>query len=157
MEGERSTEPLLQTQVVSRPAISPDGRWMAYRSEETGRFEVFVGPFPNLEDGKWQISRDGGESPVWGPNGRELFYRSLNGQSMMVVKVTTEPTFAAGSPEVLFTGSYFFGAGRNYDISPNGQRFLMIKEAEEEERQQGQINVVLNWFEELKRLVPTDN
>ncbi len=154
VEGERTTEPLLQTQAnVSRPAISPDGRWMAYRSEETGRFEVYVGPFPNVEDGKWQISRDGGESPVWGPNGRELFYRSLNGQSMMAVRVETEPTFAAGSPEVLFTGSYYFGAGRNYDLSPDGQRFLMIKE---EEVGGAQINVVLNWFEELKRLVPTN-
>ena len=72
----------------------------------------------------------------------------------MVVGIKTEPTFTAGSPVVLFTGRYSTGAVRNYDISPDGQRFLMIKEADEEEGQ-GQINVVLNWFEELKRLVPT--
>ncbi len=74
----------------------------------------------------------------------------------MVVGIKTEPTFTQGSPVVLFTGRYTTATGgtANYDISPDGQRFLMIKEAEEEEGQQGQINVVLNWFEELKRLVP---
>ena len=74
----------------------------------------------------------------------------------MVVGFKTEPTFTQGSPEVLFTGRYTILRGFvNYDISPDGQRFLMIKAAEEEDEQQGQINVVLNWFEELKRLVPT--
>jgi len=72
----------------------------------------------------------------------------------MVVAIETEPIFTAGSPEVLFTGSYYSGAGRNYDVSPDGQRFLMIKG---EEVGAAQINVILNWFEELKRLVPTDN
>ncbi len=74
----------------------------------------------------------------------------------MVVGIKTEPTFTAGSPVVLFTGRYTSGLVVNYDISPNGQRFLMIKAADEEEGQ-GQINVVLNWAKELKRLVPTDN
>ncbi|MFQ5930287.1 MAG: TolB family protein, partial [Acidobacteriota bacterium] len=156
MEGEPTSEPLLHTQFnEGRAVISPDGRWIAYRSNETGRFEVYVRPFPKVQEGKWQISRDGGVSPVWGPKGRELFYRA--GEAMMVVTIKTEPTFTAGNPEVLFTARYYTGPGRNYDISPDGQRFLMIKEAEqtEETAVPTQLIVVENWFEELKRLVPT--
>ncbi|MDA2939177.1 hypothetical protein MYX75_13070, partial [Acidobacteria bacterium AH-259-A15] len=95
---------------------------------------------------------------IWGPQGQELFYRSLNGQEVMVVSIKTEPTFTRGNPEVLFTGSYFIGFGRNYDISPDGQRFLMMKAGEQTEESSAptQLIVVLNWFDELKRLVPTD-
>ncbi|MDA2923602.1 winged helix-turn-helix domain-containing protein [Acidobacteria bacterium AH-259-L09] len=155
MEGEPTAESLLQTQFAElNPVISPDGRWIAYTSDESGRMEVYVRPFPNVEEGKWQISSDGGITPVWGPNGRELFYR--NGEAMMVVSIETEPTFAPGSPEVLFTGRYFSGTGRHYDISPDGQRFLMIKEQQTEETSaRDELVIVLNWFEELKRLVPT--
>ncbi|MDA2939179.1 hypothetical protein MYX75_13080, partial [Acidobacteria bacterium AH-259-A15] len=93
--------------------------------------------------------------PVWSAQGRELFYRS--GQAMMVVTIKTEPTFTRGSPEVLFTGRYFDILGRQYDISPDGQRFLMIKEGGQTEETSAptQLIVVQNWFEELKRLVPT--
>jgi len=152
MEGERTSQPLLQSQISeSKGMISPDGHWIAYESNESGRIEIYVRPFPNVEEGKWQISRDGGTSPVWAPQGLELFYR--NGQAMMVVGIKTEPTFTPGSPVVLFTGRYTMGGGIiNCDISPDGQRLLMIKEVE---GSTGRINVVLNWFEELKRLVPT--
>ena len=135
--------------------ISPDGHWIAYGTNESGRFEVYVRPFPNVEEGKWQISSDGGIEPVWHPNGQELFYR--NGRAFEVVSIKTEPTFTAGSPVVLFTGRYTTDTGptANYDISPDGQRFVMIKAAEEETvQQQTQINVLTNWFEELKRLAP---
>ncbi len=127
----------------------------AYESNESGRQEIYVRPFPNVEEGKWQISRDGGTETVWAPRGQELFYR--NGGAMMVVGIKAEPTtITAGSPEVLFTGRYTSGLPvANYDISPDGQRFLMMKAAAEEEGQQVQINVILNWFEALKRLVPT--
>ena len=154
MEGEGTSQPLFQSQFdESKAMISPDGHWIAYESNESGR-QIYVRPFPNVEDGKWQISGDGGQEPVWHPKGQELFYR--NGETMMVVGIKTEPTFTAGSPVVLFTGRYAIPfTGVNYDISPDGQRFLMMKEADEEEGQ-GQINVVLNWFEELKRLVPTN-
>jgi Tol biopolymer transport system component len=154
MEGERTSQPLFQSQFNETKAmISPDGHWIAYESNESGR-QIYVRPFPNVEAGKWQISRDGGQEPVWAPRGQELFYR--NGEAMMVVGIKTEPTFLAGSPVVLFTGGYLTNiTGVTYDISPDGQRFLMIKAAEEEGGQQGQINVVLNWFKELKRLVPT--
>ncbi|MDA2914999.1 hypothetical protein MYX77_13790, partial [Acidobacteriia bacterium AH_259_A11_L15] len=81
MEGEPISKPLLQTQFAEGgAAISPDGRWVAYHSNETGRREVYVRPFPNVEEGKWQISSDGGRGTIWGPQGQELFYRSLNGQ-----------------------------------------------------------------------------
>ena len=156
MDGERSSKPLLQTEFTEdRPAISPDGRWIAYRSNESGRFEIYVRPFPNVEDGKWMISTDGGISPVWGPHGREIFYRSLDDGAMIVARVQTEPTFTVETPVVLFTGSYYRSGDRNYDISPDGRRFLMLKEVGQTADPETLV-VVLNWFEELKRLVPTD-
>jgi len=133
--------------------FSPDGKWLAYVSNELGLNHVYVRPYPG-PDIKFLVSEEaeGGGEPVWSPHGRELFYRS--GDRMMAVSIQTEPTFRAGRPEVLFEGSYRatpVPAGlQYYDISPDGQRFLMIKR----ERELAQINVVLNWFEELKRLVP---
>ncbi len=134
--------------------FSPDGKWLAYVSDELGLDQVYVGPFPNPTDVKWLVSEEGGGQPVWSPDGTELFYR--NGDRMVAVSVQTEPTFRRGRPEVLFEGTYvssrFISGYQYYDISRDGQRFLMIKA---EEGSTAQINVVLNWFEELKRLVPT--
>jgi len=154
MEGEFTSQPLLDDEFNERSAaISPSGFFIAYQSDESGQKEIYVRPFPNVDDGKWQISRDGGEAPVWHPKGEELFYR--NGRALEVVSIKTEPTFTAGSPAVLFTGDYLtFPGTRQYDVTPDGQRFVMIKESEEQQ-EAGQIHVVLNWFEELKRLVPT--
>ncbi len=162
MGDETTSRPLLNTQFTEdRPAISSDGRWIAYRSDESGQSEIYVRPFPNVEEGKWLISRDGGISPVWGPNGRELFYRSLKEEVMMIVRIETEPVFTYSTPEVLFKGSYFRSRNRNYDISPDGQRFLMLKEVGQTEEgsapTQDALVVVENWFEELKRLVPIDH
>jgi serine/threonine-protein kinase len=137
----------------SAPRFSPDGHWIAYSSIESGRSEVYVRPYPG-PGGKWQISTEGGAEPVWNPKGRELFYRI--GNKMMAVDVTTQPVFSAGKPRVLFEGA-FVPTPRslsNYDVSPDGQRFLMLK-APEQAQAPAQINVVLNWFEELKRRVPT--
>jgi Tol biopolymer transport system component len=135
--------------------FSPDGNWLAYVSDELGRTHVYVRPYPG-PDIKFLVSEEaeGGGEPVWSPDGTELFYRS--GNRMMVVSVQTESTFRAGRPGVLFEGLYRttgHPAGlQYYDISPDGQRFLMIKRDEDP----AQIHVVLNWFEELKRLVPTN-
>ena len=138
------------------PQLSPDGRWVAYASDESGRGrEIFVRAFPG-PGGPWRVSTDGGNEPQWNPNGRELFYRSA--RKMMAVDVDTAAGFTSGKPHLLFEGDFdqvqqgFVRA--NYDVSPDGQRFLMVQPATPAEPPPSQITVVLNWSEELKRLVP---
>jgi eukaryotic-like serine/threonine-protein kinase len=152
--SDRKAQPFLQTKFnEGAPRFSPDGRWLAYFSDESGRREIYVQPYPG-PGGKWQISTEGGTEPVWNPNGRELFYR--NGGKMMAVDIVTQPSFAAGKPHMLFEGPYVPAAGSvpYYDVSPDGQRFLMLK-PDEQWAGATQINLVLNWFEELKQKVPT--
>jgi Tol biopolymer transport system component len=154
--SDRKQEPFLRTRFnEGAPTFSPDGRWLAYISDESGRQEVYVQPYPG-PGGKWQISIDGGSEPAWNRNGRELFYRA--GGKMMSVDITTQPNFSAGKPKVLFEGRYFAVqpplTGTAYDVSPDGARFLMVKETEAT-ASNTHINVVLNWFEELKQKVPT--
>jgi len=156
MDGDRKPELLISSPLLDCCArFSPDGKWLAYVSNETGRHHVYVSPYPEANV-KWLVSGEaGGGGPVWSPDGTEIFYR--RGNQMMVVSVQTKPTFSAGKPRVLFEGAYVTspalpGVSQYHDIHPDGQRFLMIKE----DQSGGQINVVLNWFEELKRLVPTD-
>jgi Tol biopolymer transport system component/predicted Ser/Thr protein kinase len=151
----RKAQPFLRTRFDEvEPRFSPDGRWLAYVSNESGRFEIYVQPYPG-PGGKWQISTEGGIDPVWNPNGRELFYGS--GDKMMVVDIAAQPGFAAGKPRMLFEGRYERAPVpvANYDVSPDGQRFLMLKPSEQAQAAPTQINVVLNWFEELKQKVPT--
>ena len=138
------------------PIFSPDGHWLAYISNESGRPEVYVQPYPG-PGGKWQISTEGGTEPIWNRNGRELFYRS--GNKMMAVDITTQPSFSAGKPRMLFEGQYVADdwplITAAYDVSADGQRFLMVKPRPSRLPSPTQINVVLNWFEELKQKVPT--
>jgi Tol biopolymer transport system component/predicted Ser/Thr protein kinase len=151
----RKAQPFLRTRFdEAGPRFSPDGRWLAYMSDESGRYEIYVQPYPG-PGGKWQISTEGGGEPVWNPNGRELFYRS--GDKMMAAEIATQSGFAAGTPRMLFEGRYEPAPFpiANYDVSPDGQRFLMLKPAEQAQAAPTQIIVVLNWFEELKRRVPT--
>jgi Tol biopolymer transport system component/predicted Ser/Thr protein kinase len=153
--SDHKAEPFLRTPFTEgAPSFSPDGRWLAYVSDESGRPEIYAQPYPG-PGGKWQISAEGGLEPSWNQNGRELFYRS--GNKMMAVEVVTEPTFSAGKPKMLFEGQYvasqFPLTGIAYDVSSDGQRFLMVKETEPAS-EANQINVVLNWFEDLKRRVP---
>jgi eukaryotic-like serine/threonine-protein kinase len=153
--SDHTVQPFLRTPFnESAPRFSPDGHWLAYISDESGRYEIYVQPYPG-PGGKWQISTEGGTEPMWNPNGRELFYR--RGRKMVAVEIATRPGFAAGKPRVLFEGEYVPTplTFPNYDVSPDGQRFLMLKPAEAAEGAPTQINVVLNWFEELKRRVPT--
>jgi hypothetical protein len=168
LDGEPNARPLMaESYNEQSPAISPDGRWIAYSSNESGQFEVYVRPFPNVDDGKWLISIRGGEGPIWAPDGRELYYDAYPGQ-MMVVTIETGPAFAAGNPEVLFRGEYVVVSDSGpdispYDISPDGRRFLMIKEDKEAQEVAEPVEtppiteliVVENWDEVLKRLVPT--
>ena len=155
LEGDRKPKLFLSTAHVQRtsPVFSPDAHWLAYASDESGRSEIYVQPFPG-PGGKWQISTEGGIEPVWARNSRELFYRK--GDKMMTVQITTQPAFTAGSPRLLFEGRFeVSGNGvAGYDVSLDNQRFLMVQ-AVEPEQPVTQINVVLNWFEELKRKVPT--
>jgi len=147
-------QPFLRTPFTEgAPRFSLDGRWLAYVSDESGRYEIYVQPYPG-PGAKRQISTDGGTEPAWNRNGRELFYRS--GSKMMAVDIATQPSFAAGKPRKLFEGPYLPTAAtiQNYDVSLDGQRFLMLKPIEAAEAAATQINVVLNWFEELKQKVP---
>jgi Tol biopolymer transport system component/predicted Ser/Thr protein kinase len=142
-------QPFLQTPADEyAPQFSPDGRWLAYISDESGGAEVYVQPYPG-PGRKWRISSGGGAGPRWNPNGRELFYQ--NGDKMMAVDVTTSPSFSVGTPKMLFVVEAEDIA--DWDVSPDGQRFLMIKPVEQQQAAT-QINVVLNWFEELKQKVP---
>jgi len=152
--SDHKAQPVLRTPFdEADPMFSPDGRWMAYISNESGRYEVYVQPYPG-PGGKYQISTEGGTEPAWNRNGKELFYRS--GDKMMAVDIVTQPSFAAGTSRVLFEGRYEVAPFpiTNYDVSPDGQRFLMLKPVEQTGAAPAQINVVLNWFEELKRRVP---
>jgi Tol biopolymer transport system component len=153
LQGERKTTVFLKTPFdESVPTISPDGRWVAYVSDESGREEIYVLAFPG-PGGRWQISTQGGRAPVWSRNGRELFYSSFDGASLMVVDITTQPTFKAGTPRVLLEGGFRLVSGAlgpSFDVSADGQRFLMVQN---NDANPTQLNVVLNWFEELKRRV----
>jgi serine/threonine-protein kinase len=153
MDGDRKPEPFLHSRYnEAQPIFSPDGRWIAYVTDESGREEVYVRPYPGPGD-LIPISTDGGMEPVWSPDGKVLYYRDVSGNKMMSVSFITEPELHVGKPKVLFEGKYFGGApwGRNYDIAPDGTRFIMITD-EGQIVKSTQINVILNWSEELKRL-----
>lgn len=136
------------------PRFSPDGRWIAYASNESGRNEIYVQAYPG-PGAKIQISTEGGTDAVWRARGGELYYR--NGDKMMVVEVSTAGAFRASRPRLLWSGRYAHGLGSfcgppgttssNYDVTPDGARFLMVKH---DEVAPAQINVVLNWITELK-------
>ncbi len=151
---DRKAEPFLNTSYEeAAPKFSPNGNWLAYSSDESGRREIYVQPYPG-PGGKLQISNDGGQEPVWNPKGGELFYRS--GSKVMSVAIDTESGFSAGNPRMLFEGPYVLTSGSFpfYDVSPDGERFLMLKPVESQAAAPTQIHVVLNWFEELKQKIP---
>jgi len=148
-------EPFLTTENEEWGAMfSPDGQYVAYTSDESGQYEVYVQPFPATGD-RWQLSTEGGGEPIWSPKGDELFYRSLSFKEMMVVAFRTEAGFERSRPRVLFKGNYLVIPGQSYDIYPDGEHFLMLK-GTEKGTTRSQLNIVTNWFEELKEKVPTD-
>jgi len=158
MEGDGEPEPFLATPFNELDAsISPDSRWVAYVSDESGRPEVYVRAFAasGAPGGRWLISTGGGTHPVWRPDGKEIFYRTIRGGGMMSVPLDATQELSPGRPTKLFDGTFEKGqrTSRNYDISPDGERFLMVQ-GEGESRSQ-EIVVVLNWFRELERLVPS--
>jgi serine/threonine-protein kinase len=138
------------------PAVSPDGRWIAYQSNESGSWEVYVQPFPALGS-RWQVSTQGGTSPIWDPAGGELYYRNARAVISVPVAVKAD-TFTLGNPRTLFEGSYVNEAsgpvgGPTYALSPDGRRFLMMTDQKPTDGASGQtqIVVVLNWTDELQR------
>jgi Tol biopolymer transport system component len=130
-----------------QPSFSPDGHWLAYVSDESGKSEVYVTSYPVIHERKL-ISVDGGEEPVWSRNSNALYYR--NGQRWLVVTTSTRQAFDASQPRVLFEGNYLNVSGLSYDVTADGRRFVLIRGLETPPTRE--IHVVLNWFEELKRL-----
>ena len=158
---DRTVQPVLRTRFQERNGeLSPDGRWLAYESNDSGQFQISVRPIPDVNSGKWQVSTAGGTQPLWGRNGQELFYLALDG-SMMSVRVGRGSSWSSGTPIRLFEQAYYIGisssAERTYDVSADGKRFLMIKPsgAADPTSAPASLVVVQNWLEELKRLVPT--
>jgi serine/threonine-protein kinase len=148
LDPDVEARPLIATEGYELGAFfSPDGRWIAYWSNKTGRDEVFVRPFPS-GDREWQISSSGGYQPLWSARGDQLFYR--HGKRLMVVPVSTESEFRAGTPQVVFERDDFGGLGiMSYQVSPDGQRILIGKSLVGA-RPVTELKVVVNWFEELK-------
>ncbi len=139
--------------------FSPDGRYLAYQSDESGRFEVYVRPFPEVDRDRWQISTAGGAHPAWARSGRELFYLDASSTLTAVPIKASGSTFSAGKPAKVFDAKYSTPfPPRQYDVSPDGQRFLMLKDSAggDPDATPASMVVVLNWFEELKRLLPTN-
>jgi eukaryotic-like serine/threonine-protein kinase len=161
LEGNRKPQPFLQTPFNELYVdLSPDGHWLAYVSNQSGRAEVYVQPYPG-PGARQQISVDGGTAPAWSRDGRELFYittTTVGGQAaltkMMAVPVQLKPTFTAGTPRTLFEGRYGATANvRGYDVAPDGRRFLMVQQKDRPAMRVADMIIVQNWIEELKQKV----
>ena len=155
-DPDRPPESLVQTEFDERNAeISPDGRWLAYESNPSGEYQVFVRPFEAAEGGPQQVSSDGGRMPLWSRDGRELLYWEPGGR-MMAVQVEAQSQMTLPRPHVLFEGRYYEGVGssfgRTFDISADGERFLMVKDSQRLEP----LRVVQHWFQELTERVPVN-
>jgi len=130
------------------PALSPDSRWLAYTSNESGTPEVYVRPFPETASAKWQVSTAGGVEPAWSSTGRELLY--INGKGDMVsAEIPAGAAFSVGKQRTLFSTSQFAGNGPipSYSLSPDGKRFVVLREGEA--GQPGELIVAENWMRQL--------
>ncbi len=154
LDGERTAQPFLQSRSNERyAAFSPNGRWIAYTSDESGRREVYVRSFPE-PGAKRQVSTEGGFDPLWNPNGRELFYRR-DGQ-MLAVETKTDGELVLGTPRLLFESDSYMSQESSYDVSADGERFVMIDRGGSVPPPR-ELVLVQNFAEEVKRLVPTNN
>ena len=163
-ESGRAQKPL----IASPPAsdfggeISPDGKWIAYHSNDSTEFQVYVRPFPNVNDGRWQLSTNGGTRAAWARNGRELFYLDRDGLLTAVSVQVSGTSFAAGAPKKILSTRYFQGSTvlgldlRAYDVAADGQRFLMIKDSAALSGPEvlSGVTIVMNWANELKERLP---
>jgi serine/threonine-protein kinase len=152
--AEAPLTPLVNTEFSElSPALSPDGQWLTYASNRTGRYEVYVRPFPNVGDSQWRVSPEGGTDPLWAHNGRELFYK--NGQDQLVAaEYVAEPTFRLLTEHPLFSvaGYQFWPVNHSFAVSADDQQFVMLRQLGSTSRE---LDLTFNFFEELKRLVPT--
>jgi len=143
--------------IENNPKFSPDGRWLAYESNESGRVEVYVRPFPG-PGGKWQVSTDGGNLPMWSQAGRELFYRGLDERIMVAPYTDDGESFRADKPRLWSEGMLSVLSNttrRNFDLHPDGQRFAVLKAAEQQaEEKRDKVVFIENFFEELRRVAP---
>jgi Tol biopolymer transport system component len=160
LTGTHTVTPLVQSPFVERNGIiSPDGRWLAYEASDSGQLEIYVRPYPDVNSGRWQVSTDGGTRPLWSPTGQDLFYVSPAG-GILRVGVERSASWAATTPAIAVKQGYVTGlggfVGRTYDISPDGQRFLVLKPTSEPNAPPPQLVVVQHFDEELKRLVPVN-
>ena len=157
---DHATTPLIASAEFAEqgPSLSPDGRWLAYTSSETGQEEVYVRPFPDVDSGKVRVSTDRGESPRWANNSNELFFIDAD-RRLIAARFETSPSFRVLQREALFTvgPEYVLDGARDiYDVAPDDQRFLMGRAYTGSGSSSGSPRFILvqNWFEELKRLVP---
>jgi eukaryotic-like serine/threonine-protein kinase len=135
------------------PALSPDGRWLAYASDESGRYEVFVRPYPNVGAGRWQVSANGGTEPEWSRSGRELFFRDAS-DGFIAAQVLPGPTFALGSQTRLFSAAGYESddVDRAYAVLPADSAFLFVRPVQAQgARAASSLVLVENWFHELER------
>ena len=143
----------------SNSSLSPDGHWLAYSSNDSGQLQVYVQPFPPT-GAKYQISTGGGRNPLWSPNGKQLYYQPIKGAGLtriVSVDVQTQPSFVFGKTTPLPIEGIVEIGPRAYDISPDGKYFvIMLPKAQPDtgKAPPEQINITLNWFEELKQRVP---
>jgi Tol biopolymer transport system component len=161
LTGTHSVTPVVQSPFAERNGtVSPDGRWLAYEANDSGQFEIYVRPYPAVSSGRWQVSTGGGTRPLWSPSGQELFYVSPAG-AIVRVGVERGTSWAATMPAVIVKEGYMTSLqsvypGRTYDVSPDGQRFLVLKPSSDPTALPPQLVVVQHFDEELKRLVPTN-
>jgi serine/threonine-protein kinase len=153
---DRHVEPLVQTPFNDRNGVvSPEGNWLAYESNETETFEIYVVPYPSVKGARSLVSAAGGTRPLWSRNGRELFFVAPDGAIMAASVDARGSVWRSGAPVKVVDGRYSTGAGgRNYDVSTDGKRFLMVKAPPNDQADAPQIQVVQHWTEELQRLVP---
>ncbi len=152
VNGERTRQPLIATKYdEGRAALSPDGHWLAYQSNESGRYEVYVRPFPDVDSGKWTVSTSGGEDPRWSRDGRTLFF--VSGQKLLSAEVATDPTFSSRPPQKAFDLVDYQPTGIPFpfDVSPDGKRVLLDRPT----RRKADIVVVQNWLADVEQRART--
>jgi serine/threonine-protein kinase len=160
LDRPHSVTPLVRSSARERNGdVSPDGRWLAYESDSSGQFEIWVRPYPAVGTAQWQVTTGGGTRPLWMPRGQELLYVATGGE-VMSVAVPSGSSWGPATPKVLVKGGYStnpLDPIRTYDVSADGQRFLLIKPAQrppQGDSPSDGLIVVLNWVDELERLAP---